>query len=159
MFLVAFLEVKLNGRLHLHGRRQKMSDELIGSYLACASCGERDIVRDAWLIYDQSQQDWIIHSIFDQYYCQQCEGTDTITKVDEAYRLEIIKDLNQKLRQGEVQHGTVILTKGIEALGAEFQYQLFQAIYDYDDFSKDNDPYGEQDFGSLTLAGQNLLED
>ena len=33
-------------------------------------------------------------------------------------------------------------------------------VVDFDDFNEDNDPYGEHDFGSFELAGNDgLLED
>lgn len=34
---------------------------------------------------------------------------------------------------------------------------LIRAVRDYTDFSEDNDPYGEHDFGSLDWEGQKIF--
>ena len=43
----------------------------------------------------------------------------------------------------------VAITAGIAALGHDAVYAVFNLIKAYDDFTPDNDPYGEHDFGSL----------
>ena len=62
----------------------------------------------------------------------------------------IIAALNDQARQ-TFKECRVIITAGVQALGnvdaVLRQVQLFDA------FTPDNDPYGEHDFGSITLEG------
>lgn len=46
-----------------------------------------------------------------------------------------------------------MLTVGIVALGAEAQEHIFEGIRAFEDFSADNDPWDEHDFGSLEAGG------
>lgn len=42
-------------------------------------------------------------------------------------------------------------------LGAEFVILATRAVSSFDNFTPDNDPYGEHDFGSVNVAGQHLF--
>lgn len=46
--------------------------------------------------------------------------------------------------------GTVLATAGISALDPVTQIEIFARIRNFDEFTSDNDPYGEHDFGSVT---------
>lgn len=67
-----------------------------------------------------------------------------------------IRALNDGLRQTG-KGGTVLCTSGIQALGDTMVREVIQAIMRFDDFSDDNDPYGEHDFGSIKLAGRTIF--
>ena len=69
---------------------------------------------------------------------------------------EAIRDLNDKFRR-ELQGGTLLLTAGIIALGAEAQAHIIAAVQAFDAFSPDNDPYGEHDFGSVEVSGEKIF--
>lgn len=45
--------------------------------------------------------------------------------------------------------GRFVFTRGIEALSPEAQIELWFLVRDFDDFTEDNDPYGEHDFGAI----------
>ena len=64
-----------------------------------------------------------------------------------------IAALNDRHRRG-MQGCTV--TKGIVAMGNAAN-EVFVAVRDYTDFTEDNDPYGEHDFGSLEVAGSRIF--
>ena len=49
--------------------------------------------------------------------------------------------------------GKLVFTAGITALSVEQQTTLLNDIYNFKDFTPDNDPYGKHDFGKITLAG------
>jgi hypothetical protein len=53
--------------------------------------------------------------------------------------------------------GLVVLTSGIQALPNEVQAEILLAVRAFDDFSPANDPYGEHDFGSLTVQGHRVF--
>jgi len=67
-----------------------------------------------------------------------------------------IRALNDRLRQTG-QGGRVLCTNGIQALGEAMVREVFQATMCFDDFSENNDPYGEHDMGSIKLAGRTIF--
>lgn len=57
-------------------------------------------------------------------------------------------------------NATWCMTQGVSALVAEAEprgSELVQAIAGFSSFDADNDPFGERDFGALTLWGQRLF--
>ena len=48
------------------------------------------------------------------------------------------------------------VTKGIVAMGSAAN-EVFVGVRDYVAFTEDNDPYGEHDFGSFTVAGNKVF--
>ena len=64
-----------------------------------------------------------------------------------------IAALNDAHRRG-MQGCTV--TKGIVAMRDKAN-EVFVAVRDYADFTEENDPYGEHDFGSLEVAGEKVF--
>src|SRR5215207_5346471 len=67
-----------------------------------------------------------------------------------------IRDLNDQLRRS-LGGGVLVMTRGIIDLGAKRQMAILSAIAAFDDFSPENDPYGEHDFGALTVEGERIL--
>ena len=49
------------------------------------------------------------------------------------------------------------ITSGVAAHGEEFVEGAMAAVVSYEDFSEDNDPYGEHDFGAFDIDGQKLF--
>jgi fermentation-respiration switch protein FrsA (DUF1100 family) len=76
--------------------------------------------------------------------------------IDRMEYRERIAQLNDRLRQ-TFWGGSIMMTAGVNALPEEVQQQLFQAVAAYDDFTPDNDPHGERDFGTITLAGRRFF--
>lgn len=66
-------------------------------------------------------------------------------------KIVMISILNDKFRKSGF--GTA-LTNG--AASVPDLPGLLQAVKDYDDFTEDNDPYGEHDFGSLIWKGHKI---
>ena len=62
--------------------------------------------------------------------------------------VEKIRALNDRARQSFT-GCRVAITAGIAALGHDAVHAIFDLIKAYDDFTPDNDPYHEHDFGSL----------
>ena len=69
---------------------------------------------------------------------------------------DAIRALNDKFRR-ELKGGTLLLTAGIIALGAEAQARIIAAVQAFDAFTPDNDPYGEHDFGSIEVGGEKIF--
>lgn len=49
--------------------------------------------------------------------------------------------------------GRVAMTEGIRALPIATREEVLTRVRTFDAFTKDNDPYGERDFGSFDLDG------
>lgn len=71
-------------------------------------------------------------------------------------RARKIAALNDRLRQSE-EGGQMVVTQGIKSLGDDFIRDTLSALRSFSDFSQDNDPYGERDFGALTVNGQKVF--
>ena len=53
--------------------------------------------------------------------------------------------------------GILLLTAGIQLLPEEVQVEILYKVRTFDDFTPDNDPHGEHDFGSLTVRGHRVF--
>ena len=73
---------------------------------------------------------------------------DDMEKRDRTTR---IRDLNDAFRR-TFSGGRVTLTSGVDALPDLIKARALQLVRIFDDFSEDNDPHGEHDFGSFELA-------
>src|SRR5215207_1281258 len=76
--------------------------------------------------------------------------------MNEIVDVSRIRDLNDHLRCS-LTGGMLVMTKGIIALGAKRQMAILSAIAAYGTFDPDNDPYGERDFGALTVEGERIF--
>lgn len=64
-----------------------------------------------------------------------------------------IRALNDNFRSTFV-GGRVLLTQGVDALPIDIKARVLLAVRSFSNFTKDNDPYGEHDFGSFTVEGE-----
>lgn len=64
---------------------------------------------------------------------------------------ERIAFLNDNFRMTFI-GGRVLITQGIRALGQDFESECVEKVQTFRDFTPDNDPYGEHDFGAVTVA-------
>lgn len=71
-------------------------------------------------------------------------------------KTELIRYLNDELRRN-LTRGGAFMTVGVAALGPDVAERIFDAIMLYDDFSRDSDPWGEGDFGSVRIDGHTIL--
>ena len=69
----------------------------------------------------------------------------------EAHRRKI-RLLNDLLRETFIT-GRVVLTSGIRSLTEQQQSEAITAVREFSNFTKDNDPHGEHDFGAILLKG------
>jgi hypothetical protein len=69
-----------------------------------------------------------------------------------------IKELNDAFRKGERPDlGRIMLTSGIRELAAAWplgDLAIYIKVQTYSDFNEDNNPHGENDFGSFEFAGE-----
>lgn len=76
-------------------------------------------------------------------------------------RTKTIQELNDRFRRGDATiPGTVAATNGVQALLAEAgkSFEALASVVRYfDDFSEDNDPHGEHDFGKFYFLDANFF--
>lgn len=68
-----------------------------------------------------------------------------------------IANLNDLCRKAMGIAGRVFQTSGISALPEEDQSAIREKVETYDNFSADNDPYQERDFGAFDHAGEKIF--
>lgn len=64
--------------------------------------------------------------------------------------------LNDQLRR-RMKGGIVVFTPGALALGDTMAWRILHAVATFDGFDADNDPYGEHDFGAVTVDDERLF--
>jgi Protein of unknown function (DUF3768) len=62
-----------------------------------------------------------------------------------------IAQLNDRFRKGDRKLGIERTTEMVEALSSEQQQELFRLVRTFDQFTEENDPYGEHDFGTVYM--------
>jgi hypothetical protein len=67
-----------------------------------------------------------------------------------------IRTLNDAFRTTFI-GGRIFITQGIQALGADKAQAIIRAIQAFNDFSPDNDPHGEHDFGAISHEGRKVF--
>jgi hypothetical protein len=67
-----------------------------------------------------------------------------------------IRELNDQLRCKAI-GGRIVITSGIQALDADDLRAVLLAVARFDDFSEDNDPWGEHDCATLTVNRHRLI--
>ncbi len=67
-------------------------------------------------------------------------------------KAEKVRELNDRFRRTFV-GGTVLLTRGVDALENDIKRRVLVAIREFDNFVGDNDPYGTHEFGGVEIDG------
>lgn len=67
-----------------------------------------------------------------------------------------IRELNDQLRRGRGS-GRMAITRGIIALGEGHVAAIIAQVQTFDNFTPDNDPHGEHDFGAFEYLGDTIF--
>lgn len=67
-----------------------------------------------------------------------------------------IRIWNDHLRQFH-RGGRVLLTQGITSLDERIQEKIVEAVSNFDEFTKDNDPYNQHDCAILSVEGIRIM--
>jgi Protein of unknown function (DUF3768) len=70
-----------------------------------------------------------------------------------ASNADRIRVLNDNFRSTFV-GGQVVMTAGVNALPIDTKARVLLAIQSFNNFTEDNDPHREHDFGSITIGGE-----
>ena len=68
-----------------------------------------------------------------------------------------IRELNDAFRTTFIGNGDVYLTRGVAALPGMEQSAIIERVQTFEDFTPENDPYYEHDFGSFEHEGKTIF--
>tara|TARA_R110000787_G_scaffold283118_1_gene395514 strand:+ start:8846 stop:9373 length:528 start_codon:yes stop_codon:yes gene_type:complete len=135
-----------------------ISAEAIGSVPRCDKCSSERVVVSAWACFNPASGSWEIETVRENKRCHQCDSTTTLvwSRAEEPpnHRVRELNDLFRTRGQG---NGTIFVTQGVQAEGDEFIAHVVTAVRNFDAFNKDNDPWGEHDFGAVEVYGQKVF--
>ena len=69
---------------------------------------------------------------------------------------ERIRELNDRFRT-TMTGGRVLMTAGVNALSSDVKAMVIRRVATFSEFTADNDPHEEHDFGNFELAGRKLF--
>ncbi|MEM8692513.1 MAG: DUF3768 domain-containing protein [Pseudomonadota bacterium] len=132
--------------------------EDIGSVPRCQQCGSERVVRAAWACFRPESGLWELETVLDQEYCHQCAAKTTLRwSLSEPPPQQRTRELNDRFRTKGEGNGRVVITVGIQEMGHDFIVAVVEAVRTFSDFSEDNDPWGEHDFGAVEVEGQKVF--
>jgi len=73
-----------------------------------------------------------------------------------THELQRIRRRNDEARMF-LTDGTVFSTRGIAGMPTEDQAAILERVRTFDDFDRENDPYGEHDFGAFDYKGDRIF--
>ena len=76
--------------------------------------------------------------------------------IENKDRIGRIRELNDAFRR-TFSGGRVMMTSGVSELPDMVKAKALQLVASFDDFTEDNDPWGEHDCAALTVDGQRII--
>ncbi|MEM9761634.1 MAG: DUF3768 domain-containing protein [Pseudomonadota bacterium] len=126
----------------------------IGDLPRCVTCGSERVSRNARTAWNPEAGLWEITALSTTVHCPDCNTpTSLVWTRDEGGPRAAVRDLNDRFRTEGKGNGSVVITEGLQLQGVGFVRDALQAVRAFDAFDGDNDPWGEHDFGAITLAG------
>jgi len=138
--------------------KQDETLEDIGAVPRCKDCGSERVVRDAWACWNPDSGLWEVEAVFDHTHCHACDGETRLVWTRPVQPPgQKIRELNDRLRQHGQGNGSVLVTSGLQDRGGAFVVKAVEAVRSFDTFSRDNDPWGEHDFGAVDIEGEKIF--
>ena len=137
---------------------KNVTPETIGSVPSCRTCGSQQVVRAAFAVFNPDSGLYELEAVNGAARCHACNDKTTLvwSQASEPPSLRV-RELNDLFRTSGKGTGSVMLTSGIQAEGEDFLKAAVLAVQSFSDFSDDNDPWGEHDFGSVEVSGQKVF--
>ena len=73
--------------------------------------------------------------------------------IDNVRRIRLLNDNFRSTFVG----GQVVMTAGVDALPIDTKARVLLAVQSFSNFTKDNDPHREHDFGNLKVEGESYF--
>jgi hypothetical protein len=80
----------------------------------------------------------------------------TMTSIAPLSKTDLIRVLNDNFRSTFI-GGRVLMTQGVNALPPDTKALVLFAVQSFSNFTKDNDPHGEHDFGCFEIEGESYF--
>ena len=74
----------------------------------------------------------------------------SVVALAKSDRLRVLNDNFRSTFVG----GRVLMTQGVDALPINTKARVLLAVQSFSNFTKDNDPHGEHDFGTFEIEGE-----
>lgn len=136
-------------------------DELegeIGSVPCYLTCGSERVAKEAWACWNSEFGLWELERVLDEMYCHRCESAAKLNWTRQELPPNLrVRELNDRFRRDGLGNGSIMLTLGIQEKGGAFAVAAVVAVRAFDDFSSDNDPWGEHDFGAVEVEGEKVF--
>lgn len=130
----------------------------VGSVPQCQKCGSERVVKDAYTCWNPDTGLWEIENVFDYTKCLKCDAATTLKWVrPDTPQQGRIRELNDAFRTRGEGNGSIMVTFGVQEKGEAFVRQALHTVRTFDDFSNDNDPWGEHDFGAVDIDGEKVF--
>ena len=131
---------------------------VIGAKPICTACKSDTVQREASALWNPLRGRWELNVVFDKIHCSRCNSETTFDwQIDKVFRKKRIQRLNDAFRRGEVLHGSVMITEGVQAFGPDVVATLLEQVALFTDFSEVNDPHHEHDFGSIEVDHEKVF--
>jgi hypothetical protein len=92
-----------------------------------------------------------MHKPYDTHLIGPADKSEHIRILNDAFRTDL-SPIGPALARNKL-----YITRGIADRGHDFTNRAVQAVREFSDFTEDNDPHGEHDFGSFELDGIKLF--
>jgi hypothetical protein len=77
----------------------------------------------------------------------------SVAHLTKSHRIRVLNDNFRCTFVG----GRVVITQGVDALPLDTKARVVLAVQSYNDFTTDNDPHGEHDFGIFEIEGETYM--
>lgn len=133
--------------------------EDVGTLPICKACGSERVARAAWVCWNAQTGLWEVEDLQKQVRCQNCDSVAELTwkRVDGAVSRQRVRELNDAFRERCEGTGTIVVTQGISDLGPNAMREILDRVRTFEDFSEENDPWGEHDFGAFDHDEQKIF--
>jgi hypothetical protein len=74
----------------------------------------------------------------------------TVASLSRSDRIRVLNDNFRSMFVG----GRVVMTQGVDVLPIDTKARVLLAVQSFSDFTKENDPHGEHDFGDFQIEGE-----
>ena len=103
------------------------------------------------------------NQLSDATICEHCGEERAHHRCQQESRTRRIRELNDAFRKApdligvRIALGQLVITRGVAALGTTFIDSAVETVRNFANFSEDNDPRSEHDFGSFEIDGVKLF--
>ena len=77
---------------------------------------------------------------------------EQLSKINDTLRVNLITNTGRASCEGIT--GRLIVTRSVADMPGDQMIAILSAVAHFRDFTEDNDPHGEHDFGSVSLMGE-----